>query len=119
MNVELLKAAVDRMRRDPASWDQDSFSLTTECGTTFCLAGHVLMAAGAEYLPPTCWSPPHHGTFRLNGGIVVGVDVVAQGLLDVDDVQTIALFFSGFSLDLGTFIKHVETVTGVDLGEQS
>lgn len=47
MNVELLKKALDAITNEPHRWDQNSWVDTSKepCGTTLCLAGHVLLAS--------------------------------------------------------------------------
>lgn len=47
-DLGLLEGALIHIKEHPEEWNQGYWGLTTMCGTTFCLAGHVAILAGAE-----------------------------------------------------------------------
>jgi hypothetical protein len=48
VNIAALDAALAAIDADPISWHQGSWAVKTECGTVFCLAGHVATQAGGR-----------------------------------------------------------------------
>lgn len=53
MNSKLLMAAFNQIVKDPKHWNQKMFAsrADNECGTAFCLAGHVLILMGYGIQP--------------------------------------------------------------------
>lgn len=47
-DLGLLEGALIHIKEHPEEWNQGYWGRTTACGTTFCLAGHVAILAGAE-----------------------------------------------------------------------
>lgn len=48
----LAYAALNQIRSDPQHWDQTSWIGESECGTTACFAGRVVMMAGIDLDTP-------------------------------------------------------------------
>lgn len=49
-NVALLQRTLEMIELNPERWDQDHWVSTTECGTTYCLAGWAyVLATGVEF----------------------------------------------------------------------
>jgi hypothetical protein len=74
LTIAPLELAVKTIDADPASWMQDAWGLRTACGTTFCVAGHIIHQSGVQEM----WqhlidTPP--GTTNLIGARISGVDV--------------------------------------------
>jgi hypothetical protein len=105
INEELLKLAVKRIEADPQSWNQGEWVLQGACGTTFCLAGHVLMADGG-YDVLTDEDGPYFP--------IPDPGAVAGGLLGLDPSQILALFHSyDDDWSVETFKEYITRVTGV------
>lgn len=45
-NTPLLRKAIEAIEAEPATWNQSYWAQKTDCGTVFCLAGHIAVAAG-------------------------------------------------------------------------
>lgn len=110
INEGLLKLAVKRIEADPEFWNQDYFGRVSECGTTFCLAGHALMVTGK------C------ETFKISSsgdlgftidGDRINAGVVAAELLGLDSKQAAMLFYMGDRGGLKEFKQFITEVTGV------
>jgi hypothetical protein len=137
-NVDALRAGFHHVEEHLDQWDQDTYLLgdigpgdQPACGTTACLAGHVLLAAGYPwgYLNRIDMDPRIGGTGGIGG---VAMDVlgitdhwdriewncevwnfcVAQVVMD-GDYEFVPLRRSRESLDL--LKKRVTEVTGVQL----
>lgn len=69
-NPELLRAAMNRILKNPAGHDQTAWIARNYdedggvCGTTMCLAGHVAIEAGAEV--PKWTDPSWDGDWYLD-----------------------------------------------------
>lgn len=49
----LAYAALDQIKRDPEHWDQTKWIGESECGTTACFAGRVVIMAGIDLESPS------------------------------------------------------------------
>lgn len=125
VNEELLRAACKRIIDDPESWDQRRWGATSTCGTTFCLAGHALMASG-RYI----YQMWHHfdsledekdwvvaGKFYLkeDGRRAGRPDHDAMDLLGLTRWQAMRLFCDGGAGGVGEYMCLVEKVTGIKI----
>lgn len=87
-NKDLLLATLDKIKTDPASWNQREYF----CGTSCCFAGHVCLLAGWKRYAETQLvykhdiSPEHAAD-------------VAQKLLGITGWQAANLFHSNNSLE--------------------
>jgi len=134
-NPELLKLVMKDIEAEPERWDQDNWFRPSEeqrrdawrervvqadaCGTTACLAGHVLIREG--------YQPTVFGSFVSPEGRGVTPDVVASELLGLSEDQTYDLFHytsssprrkergypPGLPMTLEEYKGHVTEVTGV------
>jgi hypothetical protein len=135
-NPELLKLVMKDIEADPERWNQDGWFKASDsqcrrsylgeitvqadaCGTTACLAGHVLIREG--------YQPTVFGTFVSREGRWVNPDTVAAELLGLTETQTQDLFYyttfsskraargyrPGSFMTLEEYKSHVTEVTGV------
>jgi hypothetical protein len=135
-NPELLKLVMKDIEADPERWNQDGWFKASDvhrartylgeitvqadaCGTTACLAGHILIREG--------YQPTVFGTFVSREGRRVNPDTVAAELLGLTETQTHDLFYyttfsskrvergyrPGSPMTLEEFKSHVTEVTGV------
>lgn len=109
--LELLDHVRDHIGDHRDDWDQTYWSERSECGTTFCVAGFAVVAAGA-----TMMYEDHGpgkgiaGNCRLPDGSVEVIELYATQLLGLDTVQASALFLCGTSLeDLDDVIYDIRT----------
>ncbi len=113
VNVELLRTAVRNIDQHPETWNQDDWGRKSACGTTMCLAGHIVHAAGYEL------------SYTLNAwGVFVAdhttsgefIPDLAQELLNIDWVTGDQLWY--VSNDLEELKDTIYEVLGVDLDVQ-
>lgn len=50
MNSDLLHEIADRIEAEPEHYDQDYYSMATDCGTSYCVAGWAIVLAKPEML---------------------------------------------------------------------
>ncbi len=132
---ELLKLAVKAIEAEPQRWNQGVWNWTTSsndeeegwgassgkmlagrelqdmehCGTTLCLAGHVVVQAGQI---PLAGQQGYGQCIDPATGRVSSIMDKAVELLGLSNEQTASLFFGG-PTRLSEFKRHVTKVTGV------
>lgn len=72
-------------------WDQQCWSESTACGTTFCFAGFAVIASGGEMVYRDCGIA---GTCVDANGVDQVIETYAAELLGLDEDQACRLFFS-------------------------
>lgn len=137
INAELLKLAVKAIEHDESRWNQMAWAVgvatdekienltvldVNHCGSTMCLAGHVVNQAGLPLLSAIPgWGGLRHRTgSRVSAGWTLSGDgdpttimKRAKNLLGLDDWQANQLFsWSGNSVE--EFKEHITDVTGVE-----
>ena len=133
---ELLKLAVKAIEHDESRWNQISWAVgvgtdekiqnlavvdVNHCGSTMCLAGHVVNQAGLPLLSAG-WGragisrtgvPMSAGWTLDEGGESTTIMKRAKELLGLDDRQANQLFsWGGNSVE--KFKEHITEVTGVE-----
>lgn len=96
---------------DPSRWRQESWAFRPdgavgECGTTFCLAGHVVRVRypDAQFLYTINSARNPGGTAAVNvvvNGELCDIENLAQDVLDLTDKQTALLFWYGIDNEDG------------------
>jgi hypothetical protein len=132
---ELLKLAIKTIEAEPRRWDQSGWNLTQgvedegifgvssgvtlwdrelqdleHCGTTLCLAGHVVVLAGQR---PLAGQYGYGKCIDPETGVISAIPKMAADLLGLSDDQAGQLFFGGGS-KVSTYKKLVTRVTGVE-----
>lgn len=99
--LELLDHVRDHIGDHLDDWDQTYWSERSECGTTFCVAGFAVVAAGATMLYDDCGGLARGvaGHCRLPDGRVEVIELYAAQLLGLDIHQATPLFFCNTSLE--------------------
>ena len=110
-NEPLLHDAWSAILADPKSWNQGSYGKQTPCGTTFCLAGHVAVLAGAEVLTSGSWvefsMPGYHVT-------TLAAYEIARDALGLSCEEADTLFVDSMSVgDLKEMAEIIKSVTDV------
>lgn len=96
-NVELLRKALEHITAHPEEWDQAAWAYKTDCGTSCCLAGHVVTLAGKQIdFDPDSNMPAHRVV-----GEAGSIDQVAANLLDIEP-----LFEAQFDYEDHLFHEH-------------
>jgi hypothetical protein len=87
MNVELAKLVLKQITTHPDTFRMNEWIAETPCGTTACIAGHVLLLSGYTYnrhlLPDQC----AYDTFASPDGQPVHPEGAAFRLLELTDEE--------------------------------
>jgi len=98
VNVPLLRKMLEHITAHPEEWDQDTWaseSETSTCGTSFCLAGHVVNSLGH----PLVWRENlDHTAYCLADGQLRTIESVAIHALGIDNHDADCLFAASNSL---------------------
>lgn len=111
INMPLIENALARIDADPNSWDQRTVAETTDCGTTFCLAGWILNESGYHFNGRNFVSP--------DGEVLHGTSMAtAANLTGLNENQELDLFINSIGIvntpdDLRSLVKEV--VSGGDI----
>jgi hypothetical protein len=95
-NTELLRRTLAHIEAHPFQWDQDSWAIRTECGTSYCFAGTALMLSEIE--PDWREADRDEATGDLYtrwanvGGKTRLISDVAQEALELSDSDAARLF---------------------------
>lgn len=98
-NVGLLRAVLAEIEADPAAWDQRSWARRTQCGTTYCFAGHAVRLGmpDAEMVWSMDWDAPDGFEVAMRvllaDGSKQNISAAAAQLLGVQGKQLYALFY--------------------------
>lgn len=86
--VDLLRSVLEHITAHPETWDQDKWAVRTECGTSFCVAGHVAVKKGMtpEWSPQVDW--PGDEIFDIEGAYVASSVTDSEG--DYYDIPSFA-----------------------------
>jgi hypothetical protein len=131
---ELLKLAIKTIETDPRRWNQGAWNFTEDaetvdgfaigsgvemwgaelqdlehCGTTLCLAGHVVVLAGQR---PLAGMRGYGKCIDPETGTVSDIAAKAAELLGLDSTQAGQLFYGGGS-SVRMYKRLVTKVTGV------
>lgn len=112
--IDLLRRALKHITEHPDEWDQSYWAMRRDCGTTCCLAGHIVLLDGwvLDYPPPrpgyaetaTCKRPDDEQTMFIDqvaaqaiGLAAYGVDAEAlfEGTQTLDDLWLLAAKLTG------------------------
>jgi hypothetical protein len=96
VDTNVFDQALGQIKAEPHTWRQTSWGVETECGTAYCLAGHIVTQAGYQMV----WEPWDVGGVQRkavscvapSGGRMKLISQVAQRLLGVNETQAEALF---------------------------
>lgn len=112
-NVAELVAVYQLIRDNPAEHAQGWYGRRTECGTTYCFAGHVAVRAGARAVWDTAIAFPALADMVVTEhGRELGIDEVAADILGLTNDQAEYLF-SGVNT-LADIRSLIIDITGVD-----
>lgn len=112
----ILREAVANIEFDPSTWHQDTWigqDLNSSCGTTACLAGHIVAIAESRTLPNMS-----EGGHRLDCTIITHAHSIparaleALGLAEYAEIGVFAEIIP--SLDGRAFLEEVFYVTDYD-----
>jgi hypothetical protein len=105
VNTDVFDRAIGAIEAEPETWRQSSWGLETECGTSYCLAGHVVVQAGYQmdwvggYLLNTGERFRAASECRLPDGEILPIRWAAMKLLGITVTEADYLFHGGNSLE--------------------
>ncbi len=105
INMPLIENALARIDAEPENWDQRNVAETTDCATTYCLAGWILIEAGYRY--------NDHYFVAPNGEVLYGTAMgTAANLAGLSETQWLDLFINSIGIvytpdDLRSLVKEV------------
>lgn len=114
MNTELIIKVMERVTDENLNmqyWARSLHNPLTDCGTTMCLAGHTVVAAG--HAVDWQWEPgPRHyeAVHTVQG---LAIDDLAQELLGLTDDQAVELFYATDATTVDELWEAVTRITGV------
>src|SRR5215471_7019229 len=91
-NVELLRATMEKIEKDPEHWYQGWWRKERSCVTSYCFAGWAVTLAGGKWYTYTelYGEKDDPKEYVLNG--LIFVNYRAQRILGLDDVEANFLF---------------------------
>ncbi len=109
VNVPLLRKVLDHITAHPEEHDQREYGVRTNCGTAYCLAGHVAVMQGhelrfrkAEYSGDGRARATHGAGAEIAVAAIPGggtVEQTARDALGLDRLQAYRLFHEDNTLD--------------------
>lgn len=91
INIGRLQHSMDFLTQHPELHDQCRWGKQTPCGTTYCLAGHIVTTAGYELE----WIDGE-ASYTTDG---YWIPTLAQELTGLSDYEAFALFFTSKTLE--------------------
>ncbi len=101
MNHELAQKALENIKADPKTFNQEMWATKTDCGTAYCFAGHVVHAAYPEAVVKFYDDEPETNCFMLDG-VSRRYKIEATELLKIDG------YFANELFDVGNSIEDLE-----------
>lgn len=106
VNVPLLRKTLEHITAHPEEWDQTAWAEETACGTSFCLAGHVVHSQGHELLwrnvsdcCESCADAPAYANHCVVDERRRTIENVAMHELGLSEAQAQILFSANNELD--------------------
>lgn len=118
-NYELLRDVLTHISLHPNTWNQETWGSATPCGTTYCLAGHVVMMSDHDVslhwidvleVDVTDSAQRQVVSGVIDDGRLRNIDEVAAEILDIP-YATIGHLFYSFTSDVQTLWNRIEDVT--------
>lgn len=104
-NDALFIDVLAQIEREPSTWFQRQWAMTSDCGTSYCLAGHAVVLSGHQIAWEQAIQPlKKYGlTNPKICGRVVGSDeplaTIACQLLGLEPVEAVRLFHTDNALE--------------------
>lgn len=114
VNAIVLENAIAAIEAEPENWDQTSWGAQTACGTTMCLAGHIVHNAGYRLNFMHDMDGRKVASHTTDGK---NIEVLAKDLAGLDWHETSYLFYD-LSNDIDVLKNRIKNVVNGTMPEE-
>jgi hypothetical protein len=113
VNDDLMVRVLARIERDPSTWKQNVWGATTECGTTYCFAGHTAVELGVTINWWRAWNGSGAAESVVCNGVTTPFGPFAAEQLGLTNAQADKLFFAT-PTDIDLLYARCAKIMGID-----